>query len=72
MKRVLEVTVRPDGSTRVRARGFWGRACVPASRFLEQALGRRLHERRTAEFYQSEPTRQSEHHRTGPPEAGCS
>jgi hypothetical protein len=48
----IEVTVGPRGETTVETRGFTGPACRDASRALEQALGARIAERLTAEFYQ--------------------
>ncbi|RMG41115.1 MAG: DUF2997 domain-containing protein [Planctomycetota bacterium] len=63
--KTIEVTVRPDGSTRVRTRGFWGAACRRASRFLERTLGRRLWERRTPEFYERPPLRREQRERDG-------
>lgn len=47
----LEILVDPRGNTRVQSRGFAGPACREASRFLEEALGRRTAERLTAEFH---------------------
>ena len=58
--KTIEVTVRPDGSTRIRTRGFWGAACRRASRFLEKALGRRHSERLTEEFYREERSHRRE------------
>ena len=61
MKRI-EILVRPNGSTSVETKGFSGSECQQASRFLEQALGRRTKEQLTSEFYagqqQQEPTRE--------------
>jgi hypothetical protein len=57
--RKIEITVSPTGQTTVQTKGFTGKSCQDASRFLEQALGTRQAEERTAEFYQTEPARQS-------------
>lgn len=59
----IDVTVSPDGSTRVETHGFTGTECQQASRFLEKALGQTLKETTTAEFFQqnasqSQPARQ--------------
>ena len=47
----IELLVAPDGSSRLETRGFAGEACRDASRFLEEALGVRLSETLTPEFY---------------------
>lgn len=51
MTRMIEVIVSPQGDTQVQTRGFAGAACQLASQFLEQALGAKIHERLTAEYY---------------------
>jgi len=53
--RIIEITVSPTGQTSVQTKGFTGTSCQEASRFVEQALGNRQSEERTAEYYQSEP-----------------
>ena len=58
MQRVIEVIVSPTGETTVQTKGYAGSDCLQASKFLEQALGVTAAERTTAEFYQTEPTRQ--------------
>lgn len=47
----IVITVSSDGSTRVETRGFAAAACQQASRFLEEALGARINEHLTAEFF---------------------
>ena len=54
MKRTIEITVSPTGETKVETKGFSGGECRDASRFVEQALGRRTAEQLKGEFYQSE------------------
>jgi hypothetical protein len=49
--KTLELTVAPDGSSRLETRGFAGEACRDASRFLEDSLGIRLSETLTSEFH---------------------
>ena len=56
--KTIEITVGPSGTTTVQTRGFTGGDCREASRFLEQALGRRTSETMTAEFHQQQPARQ--------------
>jgi hypothetical protein len=51
MTKIIEVVVRPDGTTRVETKGFGGANCREASAFLEQAIGQRASEKLTAEFY---------------------
>ncbi len=64
MSKVIEITVDPKGEATVRTRGFVGPECREASRFVEQALGRKTAETLTAEFYQGQQagqeTRQSQ------------
>ena len=52
MKRI-EIIVAPTGETIVQTTGFTGPACRDASKFLEEALGRRAGERLTPEFHQA-------------------
>jgi hypothetical protein len=59
MNRVIEVVVSPTGEATVQTKGYAGADCLPASRFLEQALGLTTDEHRTAEFYQ--PTAAEQH-----------
>lgn len=51
MSRTIEIFVSPGGDTRLETKGFAGPACQQASRALEDALGCRAGEERTAEFY---------------------
>jgi len=56
MSQTIEVTVKPDGTTRVETRGFLGSACRDASQFLEAALGQSGGESLTQEFFQQVTT----------------
>jgi hypothetical protein len=47
--KTIEITVSPDGEAKVETRGFTGSECREASRFVEQALGRRTAETLTAQ-----------------------
>jgi hypothetical protein len=58
MARLIEVLVSPTGETTVQTKGYAGSDCLQASRFLENALGVIAAERKTAEFFESDPTRQ--------------
>ncbi len=53
--RIIEVTVAPDGQTRVETKGFSGSECQKASEFIEKALGKRTEEQLTAEFHLEQP-----------------
>jgi hypothetical protein len=60
----IEIIVAPDGKTTVQTKGFQGSSCKEGSRFLEEALGSRLHEQVTAEFHQQESVQQSQQQRS--------
>jgi|GEM_PF-263517 hypothetical protein len=51
--KTIDVIVQKDGKTQVETRGFSGRDCFDASRFLEAALGTCSAARTTVEFHQS-------------------
>jgi hypothetical protein len=57
--KTIEIIVSPTGQVTVQTKGFSGAGCQEASRFLEQALGARLSDERTAEYYHTEPVRQN-------------
>ena len=52
--KTIEITVSPTGETKVETRGFTGSECREASKFVEQALGRKTAETLTAEFHQGQ------------------
>ena len=52
--KTIEITVSPTGETKVETRGFTGSECREASKFVEQALGRKTAEALTAEFHQGQ------------------
>jgi hypothetical protein len=54
----IEIIVSPTGTSTVQTKGFAGSACQQASRFVEDALGTRIQERLTDEFYQAVPSEQ--------------
>ena len=64
MSKVIEIIVSPKGEARVETKGFASNECQQASEFIEQALGQRTGEQLTAEFHQSQQTRQSNQQRT--------
>lgn len=49
--KTIEITVAPDGQSKVETKGFSGTQCQQASRFIEQALGAPVKERLKPEFY---------------------
>jgi hypothetical protein len=55
MSKIIEIIVSPQGETTVTTKGFTGSSCREASKFVEEALGRRGEERPTAEFHQVQP-----------------
>jgi len=57
--KTIEIIVTPEGKSTVRTMGFAGSSCRDASRFMEQALGKRTGEKLTAEFHQGESVHQS-------------
>jgi len=58
MPRIIEIIVSPTGETTVQTRGFVGGDCVHASRWLEDALGNATADRKTSEYFASQPTQQ--------------
>ena len=51
MTKTIEIIVSRTGQTQVHTRGYSGSNCREASRFLEQALGKRTKEHLTPEFH---------------------
>ena len=64
MSRIIEIIVSPKGETTVTTRGFAGAACREASKFIEDALGQRIAENVTAEFYHSQAAEQRQQQRS--------
>jgi hypothetical protein len=58
MPRLIEVIVSPQGEATVQTKGYAGADCLPASQFLEAALGVITADHKTAEFYQTAPVPQ--------------
>ena len=59
----IEILISPQGETTVTTRGFAGAECQQASKFIEDALGKRTSEQLTAEFFQT--TNQQQQMREG-------
>ena len=51
MIKTIEIIISPTGQTRLETKGFTGTTCQGASKFLEQALGKKLSETATAEAH---------------------
>ncbi|GAF88165.1 unnamed protein product [marine sediment metagenome] len=49
----IEVIISPTGQTRVETKGFGGRDCLQATKFLEAALGHRQSDRLTSEYFEA-------------------
>ena len=62
--KTIEIIVTTDGSTSVQILGFSGPSCRDASKFIEEALGQRIAENRTAEFYQAQEVEQQQQQRS--------
>jgi hypothetical protein len=56
--RTIHITVDPQGNVKLQTRGYAGRACLDASRELEQVLGERVSETMTNEYFQQTEERQ--------------
>ncbi len=52
MNQTIEIVVGSTGQTRVETKGFHGADCQAASRFIELALGQKIDEVLTVDFYQ--------------------
>ena len=39
MPRIIEVTISPEGESKIETKGYTGTDCLQASKFLEEALG---------------------------------
>jgi hypothetical protein len=58
LSQIIEVIVAPDGKVTVQTKGFSGSACKAASASLEHALGLKVSEKPTAEFYSQQHQQQ--------------
>lgn len=59
MTQTIQVIISPKGETKIETKGFAGSTCQQASQFLEQALGAKLTDKPTADFYQQSATQQT-------------
>lgn len=51
MTKTITLIISPKGETKVETHGFTGASCRDASRFIEEALGKRVSETLSQEFY---------------------
>jgi hypothetical protein len=51
MARIIELTISPTGETTIETKGYAGTDCLQASKFLEQALGVKTTDQKTAEYF---------------------
>ena len=49
--KVIEIIVSPEGESRVETKGFVGKSCREASKFIESALGKVSSETLKPEFH---------------------
>lgn len=61
-QQTIEVTVSSSGHISVEAKGYVGRSCEEATKFLERTLGTATNTSRTAAYYagETEPQRETE------------
>ena len=53
MNKIIEIIFDSTGKSRIVTKGFPGRTCLDASRFLEKLLGEKQAENMTSEFHES-------------------
>jgi hypothetical protein len=58
MARIIELTISPTGETTIQTKGYTGSDCLQASKFLEQALGVKTADQKTAEYFAHVSTEQ--------------
>ena len=51
--KTITIIISPTGQTKIETHGFNGPACQSASKFIEEALGRRSAEQLKSTFYQT-------------------
>ena len=57
--KTIKIIVSPKGETSLETKGFAGAECREASRFVEEALGKRQSEQLTGEFHSSQSVQQN-------------
>ncbi len=56
MKEIIIEFDEKTGECVLKTKGFKGKECLDASKFLKEALGKTIKEIKTSEYYQSEET----------------
>lgn len=51
MSKIIEIIVSPTGETKLETRGFAGSNCQEATRAFEAAMGKKVGEELTSEYY---------------------
>ena len=60
MSKIIQVVVNKKGETKIETTGFSGSSCQDATRALEQALGAKVEETLTGEYYTASHEQQIE------------
>ncbi len=63
--KTIEITIAPNGESKVETKGFSGGECREASQFLEAALGAKRSEKLTGEFYANQSQSENQTHKEG-------
>lgn len=54
MKKRIEITFSQEGEVKVETKGFSGKSCLSASKFVEEALGQKGSPTLTPDYYQAD------------------
>lgn len=57
MKRIVELTIGPDGGVKIETSGFTGGDCIKTTSDLESAIGVTSNRNRKKEFYEKQKTK---------------
>jgi len=52
LKREMEIEIGRDGKVSIKVKGVQGAECMEFSQFLEEALGEKVEQELTSEYYQ--------------------
>lgn len=53
MKKKIEITFSMEGEVKIETKGFAGKSCLAASKFIEEALGHKGSVTPTADYYKT-------------------
>ena len=62
----IQIDISPTGNSQLQTSGFTGKTCQEASRFLEQALGQKISETLTSEYFLANTHQQQTQQMKGP------